>query len=104
MLISLNYLTLYAVVIVPFVLLIMHDKVEDEEVEEAWRLEFNTMVLLINAGVLLYAMLCEIIIVSISLKPSNTKCNSYLVCQIFTGLTMKAVVLVSGQVIAVFFT
>lgn len=62
------------------------------------------IVLFINAGVLIYAMLCEIIIVGVSLKPSNTKCNSYLVCQIFTGLTMKAVVLVSAQLIAVFFT
>lgn len=114
LLISLNYLVLYAVVIVPFVLLIMHDPdaecaaegvgADCSEKEEQWRIEFNTKVLLINAGVLIYAMICEIVIVLINLKPSNTKCNSYLVCQIFTGLTMKAVILISGQLIAVFFT
>ena len=31
----------------------------------------------------------------------DTRCNSYLACQLLTGLTMRAVILVSAQLIAV---
>ena len=48
-------------------------------------------------------MVCEIVLICVILKPSNTKCNSYLMMQILTGLTMKAVLLISAQLIAVFF-
>ena len=54
-----------------------------------------------NAGVLVYTMICECIVVCISLKPTNTKCSSYLACQVITGLSMRAVILISAQLIAV---
>lgn len=57
---------------------------------------------MVNGGVLFYSMLCESLIICVSLKPTNTKCNSYLICQVLTGLTMRAVILISAQVIAVF--
>jgi len=120
-LISLNYMIMYAVVIVPFVLLALQKKVTsiivdgheifcendkalcDEEVLKG-RKDFNNFVLIVNIIVLVYTLVFEIILISISLKPSNTKCNSYLICQLFTGFTMKAVILISAQLIAVFFS
>lgn len=119
LLISFNYLILYAVVIVPFVLIAKQEDIETilvdgeevpcqaiplkcEDKTEQERIEFNNIVLLLNAGVLIYSMMCESIIICINLKPSNTKCGSYLVCQILTGLTMRSVILISAQLIAVF--
>ena len=55
-----------------------------------------------NAAVLVYFMVCELFVVCSSLKPTNTKCNSYLLCQLITGLTSRAVILISAQLIAVF--
>lgn len=119
MLISFNYLMLYAVVIVPFVLIATQDDVDTielngleyscddmpdecaEKAEDA-RVDFNNMVLLINMMVLIYSMICETVIICMNLKAANTKCGSYLVCQVFTGLTMRSVILISAQLIAVF--
>ena len=119
LLISINYLMLYAVVIVPFVLIMLSEDVEeisidgvlvlcesnqeacDAKIEEN-RVSFNNFILMINGGVLIYSMLCESFIICMILKPTNTKCNSYLLCQLITGLTMRAVILISAQVIAVF--
>lgn len=118
-LISFNYLALYAVVIVPFVLISMREDITEIESEgvtyscedspELCELEelearaaFNNFVLMINGGFLIFSMLCETIIICIILKPTGTKCNSYLICQLLTGLTMRAVILISAQLIAVF--
>jgi len=57
---------------------------------------------MINAIVLIYSMMCETVIVCKNLKPSNTRCNTYLACQVLTGFTMRAVILISAQLIAVF--
>ena len=121
LLISFNYLLLYSVLIVPIVLIQLQEEVlfvmkdkqikwcdepeNDEicnEVIQERRLEFNNFVLLINGGVLVYCMLCEIILVASLLRPTNTSCSSYLALQLYTGLTMKAVLLVSAQMIALF--
>ena len=67
----------------------------DKKTEEA-RVDFNNFVLLINAIVLFYSMMCESIIICINLKPSNASCGSYLLCQILTGLTMRSVILISA--------
>ena len=84
MLISFNYLILYAVVIVPFVLILMQDEVESIEIngvfvncetnqdacavkEEEKQVNFNNFILMVNAGVLFYSMLCETIIICVSL-------------------------------------
>ena len=113
LLISFNYLLLYAVVIVPFVLVLTSEEVESITVdgqlvfceddrhacdakEEENRDNFNNFVLLVNAAVLVYSMLCELVIICTSLTPSDTRCNSYLACQLLTGLTMRAVILVSA--------
>ena len=97
MLISFNYLLLYAVVIVPFVLISLQEEIETVEVDgqevscevdpdacdekrEQNRVDFNNFVLIINAGVLVYSMICEGVIILNSLKPTNTHCNSYLLC------------------------
>ena len=118
LLISFNYLLLYAVVIVPFVLVLTSEEVESitvdgevvfcevdrhacDEKEEENRVNFNNFVLLVNAAVLVYSMLCELVIICTSLSSSDTRCNSYLACQLLTGLTMRAVLLVSAQLIAV---
>jgi len=66
------------------------------------RIEFNDFVLMINALVLIYSMVCETVIICTNLKPSNTKCGSYLICQVITGLTMRSVILISAQLIAIF--
>ena len=110
---------LYAVVFVPIILTIMKKEVEtitingvevdcsenaaacDTEEEEN-RDAFNSFVLMVNGGVLVYSMLCELVVVCATLKPTNTKCNTYLLCQLVTGLTMRAVLLISAQLIAVF--
>jgi len=119
LLISFNYLVLYAVIIVPFILISLQEEVvevtidgvsiacEDDqdacgEVEDENRVNFNNFVLMVNAGVLIYFMACELFVVCFNLKPTNTKCNSYLLCQLITGLTSRAVVLISAQLIAVF--
>ena len=118
-LISFNYLLLYAVVIVPFVLILLHEEVEVVEVdgvlvscednkeacedkEAEFYTELNAFVLAVNAGVLVYSVICELAVVCSSIKATNTKCNSYLLCQVLTGLTMRAVILISAQLIAVF--
>ena len=97
MLISFNYLMLYAVVIVPFVLIATQEDVETIELDdiefscddmpdecalmaEEARIDFNNIVLLINMMVLIYSMICETIIICMNLKAANTHCGSYLVC------------------------
>lgn len=50
----------------------------------------------------MYSVVCETIIICVNLKPSNTHCGSYLLCQVLTGLTMRAVILISAQLIAMF--
>ena len=97
MLISFNYLMLYAVVIVPFVLIATQEDLETIELDdkefscddkpdecalmaEEARIDFNNIVLLINMMVLIYSMICETIIICINLKAANTHCGSYLVC------------------------
>jgi hypothetical protein len=121
LLISFNYISLYAIVIVPFVMIMLKDDVEtitvdgvevscqdDENAEvctlkeEENQVAFNNFVLMINLGVLTYSLICESIIICMSLKPTNTKCNSYIICQAINGLTMRAVILISAQLIAVF--
>lgn len=57
---------------------------------------------MVNAGILIYFMSCELFVVCKNLEPTNTKCNSYLCCQLITGLTSRAVILISAQLIAVF--
>ena len=73
-----------------------------EEQEELDRVDFNNFVLLINGAMLFYSVLCESIILCKTLKPAGAKCNSYLICQLITGLSMRAVILISCQLIAVF--
>ena len=118
LLISINYLLLYAVVFVPIGMIVTAEEVETISVDgvmvycedraeacefqiEEDRVSFNNFVLMCNAGVLVYTMICECIVVCISLKPTNTKCSSYLACQVITGLSMRAVILISAQLIAV---
>ena len=119
LLISFNYLVLYTVVIVPFILISLQEEVVevtidgqvvtceddqeacDEKIDEN-RVNFNNFVLMVNAGVLVYFLLCELFVVCTSLTPTNTSCNSYLLCQLITGLTSRAVILISAQLIAVF--
>ena len=57
---------------------------------------------MINAAVLIYSSICETVIICLTLRASSTKCGPYLICQIITGLTMRSVVLISAQLIAVF--
>ncbi len=121
LLISFNYIALYANVILPFVLIMLKEDVEsitvdgkevscleeaNEDIcstkEEENQVAFNNMVLMINLGVLTYSLICESVIICMSLKPTNTKCNSYIICQAINGLTMRAVILISAQLIAVF--
>ena len=113
LLISFNYLMLYSVVIIPFVLIATLEDIEEIEVDgemipcddmpdacdskaELARVDFNNLVLLINAMMLLYSVICETVIICINLKPTKTSCNSYLVCQVLTGLTMRSVILISA--------
>ena len=119
LLISFNYIILYSNVIVPFIMIATADEVVDvqidgktiscednqsacDEVIEENRLAFNMFVLICNSGMLIYSLVCELIIVCISLKPTHTNCNTYLLCQLITGFTMRAVMLISAQAIAVF--
>lgn len=119
LLISFNYLMLYAVVIVPFVLIATAEEIQSitvdgvelpcEEVEdncasakEDARVNFNDFVLMINAAVLIYFSICETVIICVNLKASSTKCGAYLICQVITGLTMRSVILISAQLIAIF--
>ena len=120
LLISFNYIMLYSVVIVPFVLIATQEEIQViEDIEgntkscsdvpdecalakEESLEEFNNFVLMINGGVLIYSAICETIIVCMNLKASNTKCGSYLICQVLTGISMRAVILISAQLIAVF--
>ena len=119
LLISFNYLVLYTVVIVPFILISLQEEVVevtidgqvvtceddqeacDEKIDEN-RVNFNNFVLMVNAGVLVYFLLCELFVVITNLTPTKTSCNSYLLCQLITGLTSRAVILISAQLIAVF--
>lgn len=106
-------------VIVPFVLIMLKSDVESitidgvevpcedaqeacDDKEEEDMVNFNNFVLLINGMFLIYSMLCELVILCITLKSSGSKCNSYLSCQLITGFTMRAVLLISAQLIAVF--
>lgn len=119
LLISFNYLVLYAVIIVPFVLISLQDEVESvvlngekvacelnqaacDTLEDENRVSFNNSVLMVNLVVLVYFLICELLVVCCNLRPTNTKCNSFLCCQMITGLTSRAVVLISAQLIAVF--
>lgn len=113
LLISVNYIAMYANVIVPFVMIMIKDEVksvvvEGEEIfcdedpdvcafeKELSQKSFNNFVLLCNMGVLAYSLICESIVICMSLKPTNTKCNSYIICQAINGLTMRAVILISA--------
>ena len=97
LLISFNYLILYGNVIVPFILIALADEVVEVNIEgkviacednqsacdllkEENRVDFNNFVLMVNSGMLIYSMICELIVVCTSLKPTNTSCNSYLLC------------------------
>ena len=112
-LISINYLMLYAICIVPIILTIMKEDVETIEIdgkvvdcsvdqatcdakEEENRDSFNSFVLMVNGAVLVYSMLCELVVVCATLKATDTRCNTYLLCQMLTGLTMRAVLLISA--------
>lgn len=51
---------------------------------------------MVNGAVLVYSMLCELVVVCATLKATDTRCNTYLLCQMLTGLTMRAVLLISA--------
>ena len=70
--------------------------------EEQRREDFSNLVLLANMGVLALTMICELLIICCNMRPSNTRCNAYLFCQLLTGFTMRAVILISAQLIAIF--
>ena len=89
LLISFNYLILYAVVIVPFVLIATKEEIQTIEVDgveyacddkpddcseakDEAMVKFNDFVLMINAAVLFYSAICESVIICINLRASNT--------------------------------
>ena len=131
-LISVNYLILYGVLLYPFVL-ILQDKITGESEEDACvyganedgtcmtegenilqglqleeqnsGLTFNEVMLIVNGGVLLYQLICELIMIAVQRRHAKLACcNQYLLIQVFNGVTLRAVILISAQLVAAFIT
>ena len=57
----------------------------------------------INMSVLLYSFVCELILILSQIRVANLKfCNQYLLGQIINGVTLRAIILLSAQLVAVF--
>ena len=129
-LISINYIILYGVLLYPFVLIAQEKLAGDEEdtcvygMDEAGEcltegdtmpveaeeqekkgLDFNEIMLIVNGGVLLYQLICELIMIAaMKGKAKLSCCNQYLLIQVFNGVTLRGVILVSAQLVAAFIT
>ena len=128
MLISFNYLALYVVILFPFVLIfkkrfhdatnlsdeqlecIQHDDTEgvcadyvSTEHESVSALQYNVTMAIVNLSVLVYSLLCEFIMIIVQKKYATISlCNSYLLIQVLNGTTLRAMILISAQLVAVF--
>ena len=118
MLISFNYLTLYVVIIVPFVLVILqvqkhiseeHEYEEcleagdeaacepPEEHENLSALQYNLTMAIVNVSVLGYSLICELIMILAQMKHAKLNfCNLYLLGQVLNGMTLRAMILISA--------
>ena len=134
-LISVNYLILYTVLLYPFVLIAQEKlfggtedeedtctigkntdgtcmqegqtmpKPESEDTTESGALTFNEIMLIVNGGVLLYQLICELIMIAVQKNRAKMSCcNQYLLIQVFNGVTLRAVILISAQLVAAFIT
>ena len=57
----------------------------------------------INMSVLLYSFVCELILILSQIRVAKLKiCNQYLLGQIINGVTLRAIILLSAQLVAVF--
>ena len=66
-------------------------------------LQFNYEMALINLSVLVYSLACELILILTQIKSAKlTFCNQYLLGQILNGVTLRAMILISAQLVAVF--
>ena len=77
---------------------------EDTE-QEGGGLTFNEIMLVVNGGVLLYQLICELIMIAVQKNRARLSCcNQYLLIQVFNGVTLRAVILISAQLVAAFIT
>ena len=68
-------------------------------------LNFNEIMLIVNGGVLLYQLICELIMIAVQKNRAKLSCcNQYLLIQVFNGVTLRAVILISAQLVAAFIT
>ena len=60
-------------------------------------LSFNEIMLIVNGGVLLYQLICELIMIAVQKDRARLSCcNQYLLIQVFNGVTLRAVILISA--------
>ena len=53
--------------------------------------------LIVNGGVLVYQLMCELIMIAVQKKHAKLSCcNQYLLIQVFNGVTLRGVILVSA--------
>ena len=71
--------------------------VDEEIIEESGGLTFNEIMLIVNGGVLVYQLMCELIMIAVQKKHAKLSCcNQYLLIQVFNGVTLRGVILVSA--------
>ena len=125
LLLSLNYILLYTVAVAPFVLVFQgrQESIEGEgtgeedstavdcseggeengECADAGLAAFNRLMLIVNTAVIAYSVACELAIIGLQKRHAHvTCCNGYLLFQVLTGVTSRAVILLSAQLVAAF--
>jgi len=79
------------------------DLVNSEDVKIVSALQHNFEIGIINFAVLVYSLLCELIMIMAQKKAANLSfCNVYLLGQVLNGVTLRAIILISAQLVAVF--
>ena len=74
-----------------------------EEVKNVSALQQNFEIGVMNLAVLLYSLLCELIMIMAQKNAANLSfCNVYLLGQVLNGVTLRAIILISAQLVAVF--
>jgi hypothetical protein len=71
--------------------------------ETAFMETFNSIMLIANGALLAYSFIVECVLVAVQKRLANVSCcNSYLILQLIAGVTSRAVVLLSAQLVAAF--
>ena len=77
----------------------------EETEQDDGRMNFNEIMLIVNGGVLLYQLICELVMIAVQKNRAKLACcNQYLLVQVFNGVTLRAVILISAQLVAAFIT